>query len=429
MRVDAFVSYKKEDFEAASRVVAALRENGLSVWWDDGLTSKSAWDAEIEREIAAAATVVVLWTPRSVTSDWVRTEAHYGLNHGKLIPVMVETCALPIAFMLRQTLNLCDWRGERDHRQWRKLLAWIADLAAARPGGAPADQAAGATLPHRFHDVVGRLPSGDPIVDGALVNASTPSGTAFRDGEGLPVMRIVPLGAFLLGSPATEPERSVSEGPQKRVEIPAPFAVGVFPVLLSEFEAALGRRPPKSTSERPRGWAGVFRRPATPTAASAASNPAMPVTNISFEDAQEFVARISSATGDSYRLPSEAEWEYACRAGSRSRYSFGDLIDTTMAVFGAGTGPAAPGSHPANAFGLHDMHGNVREWTADLWHESHATTPLDGSANTEGHSSMRVVRGGGWRDTAPMLRSAARLRATQSIRDNVIGFRVARTLG
>jgi formylglycine-generating enzyme required for sulfatase activity len=427
--VDAFVSYKKEDFEAASRVVAALRENGLSVWWDEGLTSKSAWDAEIERVIAEAATVVVLWTPRSVTSDWVRTEAHYGLNHGKLIPVMLETCTIPIAFMLRQTLNLCDWRGERDHHQWRKLLAWIADLAAAKPGSVTAGQPAGATLPHRFHDVVGRLTSGDPIVDGALVSASTPSGTAFRDGDGLPVMRIVPLGAFLVGSPATEPERSVSEGPQRRVEIPAPFAVGVFPVLLSEFEAAVGRRPPTSTSERPRGWAGLFKRPATPAPASAAPNPVMPVTNISFEDAQEFVARISSATGASYRLPSEAEWEYACRAGSRSRYSFGDLIDTTMAVFAAGTGPAAPGSCPANAFGLHDMHGNVREWTADLWHESHATTPLDGSAYTDGHSSMRVVRGGGWRDTAPMLRSAARLRATQSIRDNVIGFRVARTLG
>jgi formylglycine-generating enzyme required for sulfatase activity len=427
--VDAFVSYKKEDFEAASRVVAALRENGLSVWWDDGLTSKSAWDAELESEIAAAATVVVLWTPRSVTSDWVRTEAHYGLNHGKLIPVMLEACTIPIAFMLRQTLNLCDWRGERDHRQWRKLLAWIADLASAKPGIAPGNQTPGGTRPHRFHDVVGHLTSGDPIVDGALVNASTPSGTAFRDGDGLPVMRVVPLGAFLLGSPATEPERSVAEGPQKRVEIPAPFAVGVFPVLASEFEAALGPRPSAATSSRSRGWAGLLRRSATPARAPAAPSPTTPMTRVSFDEAQEFVGRISSATRVSYRLPSEAEWEYACRAGSRSRYSFGDLIDPTMALFGASTGPAAPGSFPANAFGLHDMHGNVREWTADLWHESYADTPLDGSPNAEGHSSMRVVRGGGWRDTAPMLRSAARLRATHSIRDDVIGFRVARTLG
>src|SRR5262245_56648280 len=169
-----FVSYKKEDFETAGRVVTALKENGLSVWWDDSLTAKSAWDAELEREIAAAATVVVLWTPRSVNSDWVRTEAHYGLDRGKLIPVMVEECTLPIAVMLRQTVNLCDWRGERNHRQWRKLLAWIADLAATKPDVGNLSRPLAVAKPHHFHDVVGHLETGEPIVDGGLVNESTP---------------------------------------------------------------------------------------------------------------------------------------------------------------------------------------------------------------------------------------------------------------
>jgi formylglycine-generating enzyme required for sulfatase activity len=424
-----FISYKKEDFETAGRVVAALADSGISVWWDESLTSRSAWDAEIEREIAAAPTVVVLWTPRSVSSDWVRTEAHYGQDHGKLIPVMIEACTIPIAFKLRQTLDLCDWRGERDHRQWRKLLAWIADLATTKADGGNVSPGSAVAQPHRFHDVIGRLASGEPIVDGTLVNASTPAGTLFCDGSGLPNMRIVPKGAFLLGSPVSEVDRSVAEGPQKRIEIHAPFAIGMFPVLVSEYEAVGCRPSAAAQSPRAGGWTGLFKRRRTATVdVSVPSNPSLPTTHVSFDDALEFVARLSSATGETYRLPSEAEWEYACRAGSRSRFSFGDVIDSTMALFSARTGPMAPGSFPANAFGLCDMHGNVREWTADLWHESYASTPPDGSPDTDGHSSMRVVRGGGWSDGPALLRSAARLRGTQSIRSEVIGFRVARAL-
>jgi formylglycine-generating enzyme required for sulfatase activity len=408
---DVFISYRKEDFAIADRVIDALKAHGLAVWWDESLTARAAWDAELEREIAAAATVVVLWTPRSVVSDWVRTEAYYGQEHGKLIPVMMEPCTIPLAFMLRQTVNLCDWHSEVDHRQWRKLLAWISDLTAAKPGNASTPQGHSVAKPNVFRDTVDHLASGEAVFDGAFVNASTPTGTAFRDGDTLPVMRIVPRGAFVLGSPVTDPDRSVAEGPQKRIEIPVPFAIGIFPVLVSEYEAAVGTR----TAAKP---------PALPS-----QNRSLPVTNVSFEDADEFVSGISSKTGESYRLPSEAEWEYACRAGSRGRYSFGDRVDAAMAVFNSSTGPVAAGSFPANAFGLYDMHGNVREWTVDLWHESYESTPLDGSPAIEGHGSMRVVRGGGWSDSAPLLRSAARMRATQSIRANVIGFRVVRALG
>ena len=141
------------------------------------------------------------------------------------------------------------------------------------------------------------------------------------------------------------------------------------------------------------------------------------------------MARLSAATGETYRLPSETEWEYACRAGSQSRYSFGDAIDASRAAFGSAIGPLAAGSFPPNAFGLHDMHGNIREWTADLWRESYDTTPQDGSAAITGHGSMRVVRGGAWCDGPAILRSAARMRATQSSRNSAIGFRVVRVLG
>jgi len=428
---DVFVSYKKEDFPIAERIVHSLRAQGLSVWWDENLTARSAWDAELEREISAAAAVVVLWTPRSVESEWVRTEAHYASEHGKLIPVMLETCTIPLAFLLRQTVNLSAWHAEADHRHWRKLLAWIGDLTAAR--SAPSGRAPhGAATPvNAFRATVDHLASGDPVVEGSFVNTSTPAGTAFRDGGGLPILRIVPAGAFLLGSPPTDPDRSVAEGPQKRIEIPVPFAIGVFPVLVSEYEAVMGEA---RTAEAPRagsrGW-WIFRSraaPAPPAPATTVRNPSGPVTNVSFHEVQAFVTGLSVRTSESYRVPSEAEWEYACRSGSRARYCFGDMIDLTMAVFGRNAGPVPPGSCAPNAFGLFDMHGNVREWTADLWHESYDATPLDGSPALEGHGAMRVVRGGGWSDSAAMLRSAARMRATESMGTSLIGFRVVRAL-
>jgi len=429
-----FLSYKKEDFEIADRLVAALRKEGMSVWWDDGLTPKAAWDEEIEREISDASTVVVLWSPRSVSSEWVRREAHFAQERGKLVPVIVEATSIPLAFTLNQTVNLAGWDGKGENRQWRKLLTWITDLVATKPGNANILQTAGAAPPNPFRDAVAYMASGDPIVDGALVNASTPAGTAFRDGEQLPVMRIVPKGSFLLGATADDSDHESYEVPQRRVEIPAPFAIGVFPILLSEYQNIIGSAaptpgPPASSPRRR--WFGKHKVDTAPVRVAIPNplNPRVPITRICFDEAQSFVERLASATGENYRIPSEAEWEYACRAGTRTRYHYGDTIDSTKAAFGLTAGPVEPGSFPANAFGLYDMHGNVREWAADLWHDSYELTPSDGRPATEGHASMRLVRGGGWSDNAALLRSAARMRATQSIRADVIGFRVVRTLG
>ena len=425
---DVFISYKKEDSASAERVAAALREEGFSVWWDNELTPRMAWDAMLEREIGQAAAVVVLWTPRSVQSEWVRTEAHYGQDHGKLVPALIENCELPIAFMLRQTVTLTDWKGNRADRNWRKFLTWIADLTAhaASTSGAPG---AGGAAANPYRDVVARLPSGAPVVDGAFVNASTPAGTAFRDSDGLPVMRILAKGEFLLGSPTSDRDRSSTEEPQRRVEIPRPFAIGVFPVIGAQYRKVMGGDlDPKEQRKKP-GLLGWFGGKTSASADVAVSrDPDTPITHVSYDDAEVFVERLSAATGERYRIPSEAEWEYACRAGSRSRYSCGDSISGTQARFGTTEGPLAPGAYPPNAFGLYDMHGNVREWTADVWHESYDFTPLDGSPATQGHSAMRVVRGGSWSDDAVLLRSAARMRATPTSRVGMIGFRVVREL-
>ena len=181
--------------------------------------------------------------------------------------------------------------------------------------------------------------------------------------------------------------------------------MSVYPVLATDYREVMGQ-PPAPVSMQ-----------------------STPVASVSFDDAQTFIEKLSKTTGENYRMPSETEWEYACRAGSRTRYSCGDRIDSTMAMFGAAAGPIAAGTFRPNAFGLYDMHGNVREWTADLWHESYDFTPLDGTPSLDGHGSMRVVRGGGWCDDATLLRSAARMRATQSVRSQFIGLRIVRVLG
>jgi formylglycine-generating enzyme required for sulfatase activity len=428
---DVFLSYKREDAEIADRVVTALRESGISVWWDDGITPRQSWDLEIEQAISEASTVVVLWSPRSVTSDWVRTEAHYGKDRGKLVPILIEPSTIPIAFTLTQTVDLTAWQGNREDRQWRKLLTWITDLISTKPGNANLPVGLVANTTNVYRDAIGALPSGEPIYDGAFTNPSTPPGTVFRDGDEMPVMRIVPRGSFLLGAARDDPDRAPYEVPQKRIDIPASFAIGVFPVLASEYLKYVGSLPSAPVpATPPQSWLSRLRvsQSTTQAAAAVTPHPGIPVTNVSYDEAQTFVDRLSSAAQQKFRIPSEAEWEYACRAGSDATYSCGNTIDQSRAAFALTSGPVAVGAYPPNAFGLYDMHGNVREWTADLWHDSYDLTPQDGRPALDGHSSMRLVRGGGWRDSAVMLRSAARMRATQSIRVDVIGFRVARAI-
>ncbi|HXQ15243.1 MAG TPA: SUMF1/EgtB/PvdO family nonheme iron enzyme [Caulobacteraceae bacterium] len=425
---DVFISYKKEDRAYAERIAAAFAAADVSVWWDDDIQPRAAWDSIIQREIEACAAVVVLWSPRAVESDWVRTEAHYGHDRGKLAPAMIEPCEKPIAFMLTQTVDLTAWGGDADDPHWRKLLVWVADLRAAK---ANPDGVTGPAPRNRFREAIGALASGEPVVDGAFVNLATPAGTVFRDLNDAPAMRIVPRGDFIIGAPPGDPDRANVEGPQKRIEIHRPFALGVYPVTRREYEQVVGATPAPATPAQParRGWFGALK----PQPAVAQSvDPAAALTHVSFDDAVMFAQRLSADTGQLYRLPSETEWEYACRAGSRTRFAWGDAIDAGRAAYrhgaGAPTGPAAPGAHAPNRFGLFDMHGLVREWTLDLWRESYETTPADGAPALDGQASMRVVRGGAWSDPPALLRASARSRATQSIRSEAIGFRLLRVL-
>ena len=159
-----------------------------------------------------------------------------------------------------------------------------------------------------------------------------------------------------------------------------------------------------------------------------------PVINVSWDDAQEYVRWLSDQTGATYRLLTEAEWEYAARAGTSTAYPWGNEIGSGQAnCWDCGsqwdrekTAPA--GSFPANAWGLHDMHGNVWEWVADCWNESYLGAPSDGSARLRGECSRRVLRGGSWHIEPWLLRSAYRNGYGSDNGYFNIGLRVARTL-
>ena len=239
-------------------------------------------------------------------------------------------------------------------------------------------------------------------------------GRRFRDCAECPQMVVIPAGSFLMGSPESEEGRDDDEGPVHRVEIGEPFAVGAYAVTFEEWDACAaaggcgGYRPDDS------GW-GRGKRP---------------VIHMSWEDAQAYVEWLSRKTGEGYRLLSEAEWEYAARAGMRTRYSFGDDISPNDANYGGNIRKTQPvGSYEANGYGLYDMHGNVYEWVQDCWNGNYEGAPADGRAWESGNCSRRVLRGGSWGNLPRYLRAANRLRYVTGLRYGNSGLRVARTLG
>ena len=271
------------------------------------------------------------------------------------------------------------------------------------------------TAGYRPAEVVARVPmDGVGQLEVELVPWSV--GDVFRDCPSCPEMVVVPAGAFMMGSPASE--GGGWERPRRRVEIARPFAMGVHEVTFAEWEACAddggcGRRRPGDY-----GWGRGTR----------------PVINVSWEDVQGYVAWLSRETGEEYRLPSEAEWEYAARAGTETRYSWGDEIGSNRAsCTGCGSRwdgerTAPVGSLPPNAWGLYDMHGNVQEWTEDCWNDSYRGAPSDGSAWLSGNCGFRVLRGGGFYDLSVFLRSANRYWTGTGFGFSNVGFRVARTM-
>jgi formylglycine-generating enzyme required for sulfatase activity len=250
----------------------------------------------------------------------------------------------------------------------------------------------------------------------ALAQSYSP-GDAFRDCPSCPEMVVVPAGSFLLGSPSDEEGREDDEGPQRRVTIDRPFAVGRHEVTFGEWDACLaaggcGHRPEDL------GWGRGDR----------------PVINISWDDAHDYVAWLSRETGRHYRVPTQAEWQYAARAGTDTPYWWGNAIGRGKAnCDGCGSrwdrAQSAPvGSFAANPFGLYDVHGNVWEWVGECWQDSYSGAPGDAAPEAGLSDCFPALCGGSWHDAPRFLRSAVCLWGDIESDHANAGFRVARNL-
>ena len=233
--------------------------------------------------------------------------------------------------------------------------------------------------------------------------------------KGCPAMVVVPQGKFVMGSP--EGQGQDYERPQHAVTIAKPFAVSKFEVTQEEWQACVD-----------------FGDCEKPASSSTVGNPRNPVDDITWDQAKTYVAWLSRMTGKTYRLLSEAEWEFAARAGTATTYPWGEAVGQGHAnCSDCGGGEdhhrAAPvGSYPANGFGLYDMQGNVSEWVEDCGNESYNGAPSDGSAWTNGSCDMRVTRGGSYLVDHKTIASSARVSNVHGMGYSSLGFRVARTL-
>ena len=268
-------------------------------------------------------------------------------------------------------------------------------------------------------------------------------GEEFQDCDICPKMVVIPAGRFTMGSPPGEKDHSDDEGPQRKVTIPSAFAVGKFEVTRDQFEAFVNDSGYDAASKC---WTNENNEFEHRTGRSF-RNPGFfkqggnePVVCINWDDAKAYVAWLSKKTGKTYRLLSEAEWEYAARAGTTTPFSTGRTITTDQANFngnytynGSHEGQyrqktVSVGSFTANGFGLHDMHGNVEEWVEDCESGSYRGAPSNGSAWTTEDCGYRVYRGGHW-DSAPWnLRSAKREEDPSEYGEYSLGLRVARRL-
>ncbi|MFN4867415.1 MAG: SUMF1/EgtB/PvdO family nonheme iron enzyme [Cyanobium sp.] len=236
-------------------------------------------------------------------------------------------------------------------------------------------------------------------------------------GLSLPLVRI-PAGEFVMGSPDDEPGRSSDEGPQHRVRL-REFWMGQTPITQAQWQAVMGTNPALSKDQP--------------------DSDQRPVERVDWREAMAFCRQLAARTGRPYSLPSEAQWEYACRAGTTTAFAFGATITPALANYDGNYNVYGPkveyrrqttpvGMFPANAWGLHDMHGNVWEWCLDHWHGSYAEAPEDGrawvDAEDENSPADRLLRGGSWLGLPGDCRSADRHRLLPDGADYNVGFRV-----
>ena len=381
---DVFLCHNSQDKPEVIKIARQLQQQGLIPWLDIWeLPPGQSWISFLEEQIKNIKSAAV-FVGSSGVGPWQKHEMEAFLiefiRRGcPVIPVLLETATeeleLPV-FM--STLTWVDFRDSESNPMGR-LIWGITQIK-----------------PDNFDSLTVSVNEQLPEVQ------EVPSKfESFTEdlGNGIELeMVAIPGGKFLMGSP--EGEGYDSEKPQHEVTV-QPFYLGKFPITQAQYQQVMGNNPS--------GFKGDNR----------------PVEKVSWDDAVAFCQRLSEQISKQYRLTTEAEWEYACRARTNTEYSFGDEITDKLANYGGNIGETTPiGQYRANNFGLFDVHGNVWEWCEDDWHDNYENAPTDGKTWLSGVSGIKVMRGGSWFNLPHFSRSAFRNCYTRVDRSYFIGFRV-----
>jgi formylglycine-generating enzyme required for sulfatase activity len=456
-----FISYRRQDarYQARSIHAAFAREAGAdNVFMDvDSIPPGSNFRKILKDWVDGCEALLALIGPEWIdvrdpatglrrlenASDFVRIEIGEALKRDiPVVPVLLDGAPMPRVDQLPEDLQeLCDRQAVLV--EYRTFDADVERLIRKlRLGAAPAPVPQPVPAPPAND---GRIAIDAAIVTGAANGRMLPGNGKtewFKDHALGPEMVVIPEGQFVMGSPAGEEGREDSEGPQHTVSIKAPFALGRCAVTLAEFGAfveATGRAMPDELHTFEDGkWetrkGRSFRNPGF------AQTPRHPAVGVNWDDATAYCEWLSAQTGKAYRLPSEAEWEYACRAGSSTPFWWGASISTHEANYdgnytynGGNKWQYPSGTLPVDTFkpnlwGLYQVHGNVWELCADSWHNNYRGAPEDGSAWMGGDEARRVSRGGSRGYGPRWLRAAARSWYSSGYRNRNRGFRVARSI-
>jgi formylglycine-generating enzyme required for sulfatase activity len=486
--VDIFISYPRSARAKVEPIKKKLDALGFDCFFDvEGIDGGAEFPVVIDRALKAAKAVLGCWSSTAFTRPWVVQECRVARARNVLVPVAIErfdSMAVPTEFFGLNYLDLTSWDGRDSHEGWNRTLQAIGKLVGTHPQpssksgqsgytSAPASQmhdvftdlrATWSAFPARqdqtavskFLQRVRSVGGGSGLefeVEHHLeqltraVHDRLSAGAVWRDtvsgfpSDACPEMVTLPLGRFVMGSRPQDRGEYDSSHPQLDVKIQHIFALGKAPVTVGQFSHFISE-----TRHDMSEYAAIWPRGRDTGTGEVHSIPVRdgwrnpgfkqtedhPVTCVSYYDAVAYAEWLNQKLGlrgreDVYRIPTEAEWEYGCRAGSTAKYAFGEFLYETQACFNR-DGTSAIKSFAPNRFGLCDMHGNVSEWCEDS-NSDYKGAPTDGSAKHSETRNARVFRGGSWRDeTSEWMKSSDRGYSVGDLRGNDQGFRLARTL-
>lgn len=391
-----FVSYSHQDSETVFLELTRLHELGINIWYDEGIDPGNEWPEEIANALAECAIFIVFISPRAVDSKNVRNEINFAINRNKpFVAIHIEETMLPAGLELRMgdTQAIMKYRmpEESYFRKVEKVLKLHFDPSPEINPFSP-------LAPEKKINPIPKL------------DFPEPEQIWFVPGVGISLLPIS-AGEFMMGSPPHEIGRDMDET-LHRVSLSTPFWIGKYPVTQKNYEYITGKKPSRFSC----------------------LNEETPIENITWLEAVEFCRLLTLTeknaqripTGYEYRLPTEAEWEYSCRAGTSTSFYFGNdetgIDDFAWHKLNSGGTPHPVGQKKPNAWGLYDMQGNVREWCYDnysMYQQSPTTDPI---SLTE--DKLRITRGGSWNRSPDRCRSARRNANYETKKDNSLGFRI-----